>query len=570
MNNVRYSQYAYPDLKLGDQDFRWVHKYAFEVVNGIVPAGKWIKLACQRHLDDLERDDVYFDEEDAQHIVLFFKFIPITDGKDRGKPTELLPWQIFMVGCLAGWKRTETGLRKYKYCYCQVGRKNGKSTLSAGITLWFMLMTGYHRPRAYSVATKRDQAKELWTTSKLMIQASPVLKKVFKTQANEIKLPMLDGEFTPLSSDSNTLDGLNPIMINLDECHGIRDRNLYGVCVSSFGQQPEGMMLTITTAGTILDGICVDLNRNGKAVLSGQVEQDAYFYLIYEADDGDDWRDERVWYKANPALGFQPRLDYMRERAIEAGMSAGELINFKTKHLNLFVNGTDKWLDMDELHACKFDKRIEDYYGRECYVGFDMARLHDLTSWCLLFPNDQGGADCFYINALPRETFNSVSTFLRDVYTKGHEDGSLEFVETKTVSDDYICEKFRWINNHFDVVMFGYDPYKMSENAEKLEAEGLTMVSVAQRAGNMSEPAKKLEGLIKEQIYHYNDRLLEYAASCALLKITPEGNVKVIRENDKKDKIDPLISTIIALSCATLQKTDENIYERRGGELLFI
>ena len=157
------------ELEVGDQDYRWCHKYAHDVVTGKIVAGKWIKLACERHLKDLERDDIYFDIEAAKSIVLWFKFIPITDGKLVGKSTSLYPWQIFFVCCLIAWKVTATDFRKYKYAYAQVARKGGKTTLTGGLTLYLMYKSGYHRPRAYAAATKKDQAKLLWSDAKAMI-----------------------------------------------------------------------------------------------------------------------------------------------------------------------------------------------------------------------------------------------------------------------------------------------------------------------------------------------------------------------------------------------------------------
>lgn len=558
-------QYAYPDLNPSDQDWRWCHRYAHDVLTGLIPAGKWIKLAAERHIRDLDNPDFYFDEEAAKSVVLFFKFVPITDGKEVGKPTKLFPWQIFFVCSLVAWKKKSDGLRRYKYAWCRVGRKGGKSTLAGGLTLYYMYKSGYFRPRAYSVATKKDQAKLLWEAARVMIKLSPRLRSIFEARTHDILMPSREGHFVPLASDSNSLDGLLPLVATLDEAHAIKDRNLYGVMVSAFGATAEGLMLTITTAGTVLDGIATDLDKSGKRVLSGEVAQDSYFYLIFEIDDGDDWEDEQCWYKANPGLMYgYPRLEYLKERCIEAKMSSEEKANFLTKHMNRFVSGADKWLDIDEVKACRFDGKITNYLGRKCYIGLDKSMVSDLTSFCVLFPNDDGGADCFYKNFLPRKTAESATDHLKQVYRKAAERGDLTLLDTTTVRDEPLIEYIRWLYNNFDVAMFGYDPYHMSEIAEDMESEGLPMVSVSQGPGNMSEPAKKLEGLIKEGIFKYNCNILEFAATNAILKVTDANNVRVVRENPKTDKIDPIVSTIIALSCATLQKVEVNVYETRG------
>lgn len=563
MDNIQ--QYAYPDLEIGDQDYLWCHRYAHDVVTGKIVAGKWIKLACKRHLKDLEREDVYFDVAAAKSVVLWFKFIPITDGKMVGQSTSLFPWQIFLVCNLIAWKTTESGLRKYKYAYAQVARKGGKTTLTGGLTLYLMYKSGYFRPRAYAAATKKDQAKLLWSDAKAMINLSPRLSSIFKTRANDILLPSLNGEFKPLASDSNSLDGLNPLVAALDECHAIKDYNLYDVLISAFGAQEEGLMITITTAGTILDGICKDLNSEGKSVLQGDVVYDSYFYLIYEIDKGDKWDEEINWYKANPALGYQPKLEYIRDQAIAASMSSAKKANFMTKHLNVFVSGADKWLNIDEVQSCRNASMLfKDYEGRKCWVAVDRSLVNDITSFCFLFARDDGGADCHYINILPKQAVENATKQLKNTYMKAIETGSLTVVEGAMIRNSHLAKIILEFHDKFDVVMLGYDPYKMKELSMDMEEKGVLMVAVSQGTGNMSEPSKKLEMLIKQGDFHYNDDLFEFACTNAILGVTKMNNVCVYRDNVQTEKIDPLIATVIALSCATLQKVDINPYESRG------
>ena len=480
------------DLEVGDQDYRWCHKYAHNVATGKVIAGKWVRLACERHLKDLALDKFYFDIESAKSIVLWFKFVPITDGKKVGQSTNLYPWQIFFVCNLIAWKVTETGFRKYKYAYAQVARKGGKTTLTGGLTLYLMWKSGYHRPRAYAAATKKDQAKLLWSDAKSMINLSPRLSSIFKARANDILLPSLNGEFKPLASDSNSLDGLNPLVAALDECHAIKDYNLYDVLVSAFGAQDEGLMITITTAGTILDGVCKDLNSEGKSVLSGEVEYDSYFYLVYEIDQNDEWDNEENWYKANPALGYQPKLQYLRDQAIAASMSSAKKANFMTKHLNVFVSGADKWLDMAEVKACRdVDLIFELYAGKKCVISVDRSLVNDITSFCFLFNRDDGGCDCFYLNILPQQAVKNATKQLRNTYDKAISNGDLEVVEGAMIRNSYLAKFIIEFHEMFDVEMLGYDPYKMKELAMDMEEKGILMVAVSQGVGNMSRANQK-------------------------------------------------------------------------------
>jgi phage terminase large subunit-like protein len=576
------SQYEYPDLKPLEQDWRWCHKYAYDVLKGNVPAGKLIKQACMRHFRDMERDDLYFDETAANSIVRWFKFIPITDGKNAGSPTILLPWQIWLVVSLIAWKWKynrysdngellgSAGERRFNQCFVLVSRKAGKTTLAAGIVLYLLYKSGF-QPRAYSVATKRDQAKLLWNTAKVMIKLSPRLQQYFEPRANDILLPGKEGEFKPLASDSNQMDGLNPVCVSLDELHAYKDRNLYGVMTSAFGAQTEYLLIGITTAGFVLDGLCTDLYRNGCRVLdpTDDVVQDNYFYAMWQIDKDDDWSDPNNWYKSNAGLAYGlPSMKYLHDRYAEATMSISERANFITKHLNIFVSGSDKWLDMEKVLSCgkPLGTSYLDpiYRGRKCYIGLDRARVNDITSFPILFPMDDGGLDLFFVNLLPRKTIEGATAFLNQKYLKAIETGDLIALETPTVRDDDIKYYIRKLNGELSPEGIYYDPWHMRSICEDMETENIPLISVSQGTGNMSEPAKILEGLVEEGLLRFDSVLFEYACECAMMRLSMENNMKVYRENDKVDRIDPLIATIIGLSGATLIKAERNVYEERG------
>lgn len=582
---VNIEQYNYPDLKPRDQDWRWCHKYAYDIVKGNIPACKTMKQAAERHFRDLENPEFYFDEEAAKSIVAWFRFIPITDGIKAGSPTILLPWQIFVVVSLIAWKWSDDifeevfgeqmqtrvrGTRRFNQCFVLVSRKGGKTTIAAGLMLYLMYKGG-HRPRAFSLATKRDQAKEVWDTACEMIRLSKRLKQFFQVRANDILMPNKTGVFKPLASDSKSLDGLNPITASLDECHAIKDRNLYGVIISAFGAQPEYLMITITTAGFILDGLCTDLYKNGCRVLdpNDPIEQDNYFYAMFTIDKGDDWTDEHNWFKSNAGLIYGlPSMKYLRDRFAEAAMSTEEKANFLTKHCNIFVSGSDKWLDMDEVRSCgkPLGKDYLDpvYQGRKCYIGLDRARVHDITSFAIGYPMDDGGVDVFFVNILPKATVDSVNDYLKSKYKKAIETDDLQLVYTPTVRNSDIEKVITKVSQEIRPEGFYYDPWHMREIAENMEDQGIPMIAVSNGTGNMSEPAKTLEGLIKEGLLRYDSVLFEYACECAMMSMTRKNNMDIWRENDKVDKIDPLIATIIMLSGATLIKVEKNIYNERG------
>lgn len=572
-------QYAFPDLVPGQQDWRWCHRYCHDIITGEVPSCQKMRWAALRHFRDLENDEFYFDEQAAHSIVKWFSFIPITDGKSAGQPTILLPWQIFVVVSLIAWKWSEDtfdadgneltvrGNRRFNQTFILISRKGGKTTLAAGIMLYLMYKSGY-QPRAYAVATKRDQAKILWKTATLMIKLSPRLKQIFEVRANEILMPNVSGEFKALASDSHKMDGLNPIAVSLDELHSYKDRNLYGVMISAFGAQPEYLLIGITTAGFILDGLAVELYKNGERVLNPDdpTKQDNYFYAIYEIDKEDDWSEPQNWYKANPGLIYGlPAMKYLRDRYNEAVMTIAEKANFLTKHCNVFVNSSDRWLDITEVKVNRVKGLdLETFRGSKVWIGVDRAMVHDICSFSVLIPDEAGGADVFWVNLLPEKTVKASGDYLKSVYLKAVDTGDLRMVMSPTVRDEDIKRVIAELDDMFDIEMISYDPWHMREVAEDLEGLGYPVLSVSQGTGNMSEPAKKLEGLIKEKQLRYDSDLFEYSCSCALMNMTRQNNMQVYREDPRNDKIDPLISLIIAVSSATFGSLETNIYEERG------
>jgi len=263
----------------------------------------------------------------------------------------------------------------------------------------------------------------------------------------------------------------------------------------------------------------------------------------------------------------------MRDRFNEARMSVEEKGNFLTKHCNLFVNSNDVWLNFDEVRACANDDLDwEEYKEKPCYVGIDRAMVGDITSFIPLFPDSDGGCTIFPFNMQARGAVNEAGDYLRSIYMKAEDQEDLEVVEGQTVRDHDVKEMVRYLWKELPKCQgFYYDPWHMREVAMVLEEEGIPMISVSQGTGNMSEPAKKLESLIKEGLFRYNGSVLfEFATTCAQTGVSKMGNMQVFRDssNYKTDKIDPLIATIIALSGATLQKQEGFVYNDRG--MIFI
>ena len=263
-----------PSVKAGHDP---VTAYARSVSEGQILTNGLVRLACERHLDDLSTAagrGLRFDRAAARHAIEFFGFLRHSKGEWAGRTFELAPWQAFVVGCLFGWQRAD-GLRRFRTAYCAVPRKNGKSTLSAGIGLYLLVADGEHGAEIYSAATSRDQARIVFDEAKRMVGSSPALKRRVGILINNLHVAATTSRFMPLSSDASTMDGLNVHGAIIDELHAHRTRHVVDVLETATGARRQPLLFEITTAGYDRHSICFEHHDYSIKVLQGIVRDDS-------------------------------------------------------------------------------------------------------------------------------------------------------------------------------------------------------------------------------------------------------------------------------------------------------
>lgn len=577
INKTR-KKYVVHGLKSDDQDYRQMHKYADDVLSGKIVSGKLLKRAAERHFKDLYRSDndptfkFFLCPKKAQKIVSFYKFIKHTKGALARQSVKLMPWQIFLLSSTIGWINKETRLRRFKACTVFVGRKNGKSTIASGLALYMLVADGEVGAEVYSVATKKDQAKIVFDDAVRMLSMSD-LKSVLKIRNNRILYDAEFGVFTPLASDSNSLDGLNIHMFVCDEIHAWKDKNLYGVLETATGSRLQALAFTISTAGWILDGIGKAMYDDGVTILENYAMEDEVFSLIYTLDDGDKFNDTKVWIKANPCLGVSVQYDDIERLCRKAERITSERPNFLTKRCNVWVNNAEAWLDMDKVYECSNPTAdIADFKGRKCIIGLDFADYLDLSSICYLFPNNDGTFNVFYDNFLPNSAMDKVTLQMRQRYLNLDDEGYLNILNVESMDYATIGTVLEEACQLYEVETIAYDPYHLTAIATQLEKKKLPMVSITQSKANLSEASKLLERYIQDKSLIYNgDKTFEWTASCAVVKVDDRSNISVTRENHNIHKIDPIIATIIALSMAEIQdKPKRSPYSGKNGRGLVV
>lgn len=527
-----------------------VEQYISDVLTGEIPACKWVKLAIQRHLDDLENGHergLVFDPKAGERVIFFYTFLKHYKGAFAGRPFELLPWQQTMLYILYGWKYSN-GERRFKYAYIEVSRKNGKTTLASGASLYALIADGEEGAEVYTAATKRDQAKIAFKDAKIMVEKSPDLKQLVEVYQHNLHVTTTHSKLEALSSDYDTSDGLNPHFALVDEYHAHKDAGLYNVIKSGMGARKQPLLFTITTAGFNKMGPCFALRKTCTEILEGIKQDDSQFAVIYTLDEGDDYLDEKVWIKANPSLGASLSYQWLRQEVIQARNNPTELVNLLTKNFNIWTDASSVWLEDRRWMACGGEIDTEILRVDPAFGGLDLAATRDINAFTLLFPVTSLEK---YVTLtwywIPKDTMEERVRRDGVRYDLWVDEGWITLTEGNVT--DYRKIKMDIMNlcDLYSVEAIGYDRWNSSQIIIELTEEGLNMQPFGQGFASMSQPSKTFETwVMSELLLHDNNPVTRWMLGNVELVRDAAGNIKPDKSKSQ-EKIDGIVSIIIAI-----------------------
>lgn len=462
------------------------------------------RLAVERHLADLQKTDwpFYFDEWEADKAVKFFTLLKHTSGSLGGKPFNLQDNQAFILAMLFGWRRKETGKRRFTQCYLEMARKAGKSEFAAGIQIYTGFFEGEEGAQVYTAATTRDQANMVFRAVKKMCRYlkadSKDLRRKIDVMANSVTFHPTDSFIQKVSADAGTLDGLNPHNATIDEYHAHKTDEIKGVMQTGMGSRDNPLLLIITTAGFEKEAPCYRVERaNAIMVLKGERTQDNLFSLIFTLDEGDDWKDERIWKKANPNLGSTPSMQYLREQVQDAlNKGSSTMVQVLTKNFNLWLDAPKVWIPEENIKAVMRPINISEFYGRQVFLGLDLAATKDLTALAMFAPaqDESERALCKVLFWLPEETVNKRNDVAP--YLEWSEGGHINLTDGNIVDYSAVKAAVYELQGKCQVHSIGYDEWNAWETTAELTANGITMEKVLPRFGWQSNPTKRIEMMV--------------------------------------------------------------------------
>ena len=558
-----------------------VSRYASDVLDGKIVAGELVRLACERHFRDLETGadrGLVFDCQSASRVLNFAKMIAHTKGDMAGKPLTLQPWQMFRHGSVFGWKKprdfvdpitgeVETKLvRRFRYTYHQVAKKNGKTTDTAVPALYTQLFDGEQTPEMYCAATTRDQAGLLFQDLRRMVQASVLNNTLMKVWRYHIETLPTGGIIKCLSRDGNSTDGINPHFAARDEVHRWTDRELAEIVVNSMMARPQPIDWAITTAGADRASICGELRKYAEDVLRGDVEDDTFFGYVAEPPEDADPGDPNTWAMANPNMGiaFDPgelRTIFDRARAIQ-----GQMPNFRRLHLNLWTEGSQSWIGRDVWDKGNEPFDVEMLYGRPAWAAVDLSRTTDMTAIAVAVPvEDQVYLLVYsFLPEGPKGFITRAQTENRS-YIAWKDANWLEVHKGGVIDEDQVFQRLVQIKETFDLQEVAYDEWGMKYLAQKLSRRGFLMVPHRQGYVSMSPPMKRFEQLvIQNRLQHGGNPVLAWAVGNVHCDMDAAENIKP-NKGKASGRIDPAVASIMAVGRAAAAQE-----KRKAREIMFV
>lgn len=540
-----------------------VDVYAQDVVDGKVPAGKYHRLACARHLADRARENTpgfpyRFVAAEADKFLKFARLMRHYKGRQfAGKAFEPTPVQVFRLGSIFGWRHAETGYRRFTTAYNELPRKTGKSFEAAVVGVYVTFFEGEAGAEGYCIATKEQQARIVFDAMKQLVKASGLGERI-KINARNLHREQTAQKLEPIGSDSDTTDGLNPHLIITDEFHAHKTRALVDVMESATGARVNPLHFQITTAGDDLVSPCGDQHLYACQILDGALEDDpstlSFFAFIAHADLDDDPFDEATWIKANPHWGISVNPEDMRKLAAKAQKMPSAAAEFKQKRLNLWVNTAQPWLSMEGWRKGQSSWSSDDLLHETCYVGVDLASVIDLCALVALFPPTVGRASW---RALlwawkPEDTLDEHAHKDRAPYRVWADRGHLLTTPGSRVDQRVIREALAEIRDRYDIARVGFDPYQADRLMHELiEDDGFgqeQVLAVPQTFKFLSEAAKEIEGLVLEsRLDAGGDPLMAWCASNAVVQRDGKDNIQPIKKRSR-GRIDPISALCNAMA----------------------
>jgi phage terminase large subunit-like protein len=526
----------------------------------------------------------WFDHAKADKVVeLWPSWFTLTDDRFAGVPFRLLPWQAAVVRLLVGWKAPvevidpRTGktifahVRLFRRLLLWIPRKNGKSEFLAALALLFFAIEGVAGGQGFVFARDEAQARVVLRKMKAMIAGNVRLQEDAQVHARSIYLKPTAALFELLSGTDEGKHGKSPTVTVGDEMHEWRSREIETTLRQGTGTRLQPIELYASTAGRKTNPTGVALWDESRAILDGRIDDPATLVVIFAANDDDDWRDEAVWRKANPSLGLSPTIAFLRREAALAVDNPRAEAHFKCYHLNQWVDGTARWLNVKKWDACTegrdgWKRYPEELKGRRCFLAFDVSSTRDVTALVLVFPPEGNETKWRVIGRyfVPADTLAERVKADRVPYDRWLAAKALETTPGDYVDQGYVMRAILDAMEIYDVEKVGYDPWNAGKLIADLQANGVEaerLLLMRQGIPSLGEPSKHFERLVYAGLLdHGGHPVLRWMAGNAVVRFDENLNFAPAKKRSA-EKIDGIVAAVMAIGLAHAGEEEKSFWE---------
>lgn len=520
----------------------YILQYWNKIQSGEIVVSKRIKQLYQKVIDELEnpKEPYIFDIELATKPITFIEtFCKNSKGKWAGKPIELLLWQKTMIQVIYGFVNKNTKQRRAREIFIICGRKNGKSVLTSGLGLFGMIEE--QGAEVACVSTKMDAAKIVFNEALNMVKQSPYLNKHIRKRKSDLYLDETFSSFKPLSSKSNTLDGLNTSLGIADEIGAIRDRDIYDVILQSQSARQQPMMFSISTAGFVREGLFDAQYKYGCQVLDGVVQNDSFLPFFYELDDKSEIDDPGMWIKANPSLGVTKSFEDLKSNIEKARVDSTFMPTVLVKDFNVRETVAGSWLTFEELNS-EDTFNLADFKNSYAIAGVDLSETNDLTCATLLMMHD--GNDIKYIYQhyfIPEDTAGKKIKEDKVPYDVWQKQGLITYCKGVKIDYSDVTAWFEKVMKEYKIIPYWiyYDRWNTQYWFKEMASKGFQMRTCGQGFKDVSPAMKVMTVDFQSHLMNYNNNpITKWCLSNTAITADAAGNIKFDKGKNRKQRID--------------------------------
>ena len=513
----------------------YILAYYQAIKDGQVVVGKWVRLVYEMIIGGLEEKRFFYDHKKAQKAVRFIEtFAHHHEGHLAPERLQLELWQKALVSVIFGIV-DEEGNRQFREVFFVVGRKNGKTLLAAAIAEYCTFLDGEYGGRIYFAAPKLEQAGLCFDAYHQMILHEPELSAMAQKRRTDIYIADNNTSARPLAFSAKKSDGLNVSLAILDEVAswgGDQGLKFYEVIKSSVGARKQPLILSMSTAGYLNDGVYDELMKRSTRVLLGDSKETRLLPVLYTIDDIDEWNDINELRKSMPNLSVSVTVDYLLEEIAIAEGSLSKKGEFITKYANLKQNSSQAWLASETVSKmCGEPLRLEDFSRMYCVGGLDLSMTTDLTAACVVIEKEGE----FYVFAhawLPAEKIEEATERDGLPYNAYIERGLLSPSGDNAIDYNDCYEWFKNLVEQYQILPLkvGYDRWSSQYLVQQMAGYGFNMDDVYQ-GDNLYGVIQDFEALAKDGKIHIgdNDLLKVHLLDGAIKMSTERGRGKLVK-----------------------------------------